>query len=871
MEKANRRYLILILALCGVLAFASVASAAVTNVRCIVWQGDPAKYHTAISTQAAQLKAVIDANATSAIYYKWIYGDGTQDATASTLSGSLRYNVTVNHTYTAAVGTPFTATLVVANDSGLATGVIQDTYLIKIEDAGSIDAKINIAIDKGLWWLYQQGGTHSYANYPQTFDGSPQMTWLQQSYVYTLATPTAAAVHAFGINGHKIKNNPNQDPYVEAVQKGMNYLIKGYNYYPDYAALRAYSISPPRAGEDPDGNSNGYGVQVYDWANDHAPYQIGGVMDAIMASGVAPGDLTGRDFTKIDGTVPKNWTYGELIQDMVDMNAWGQWDGSGCNGGICGSWWYNWNYSSPGDNSASQWPVIGMIPAQQPPWNATLQAWVKNYNANWLAYSMGCSGPSSAVTSCGYSFFSYNGVGGCAADSCLQTTPSGMVQMIFAGQTTADLKWTKGSKYIFDQWQRFTHGGSNYGPAMIYGWYSFAKAMRLSLPTPTTQAVKTSGASFDWYYGNPANDTCTNEANCEQGLAPRILEIQNEAGYWPAQLGNEPLDTAWMIITLKPALFAAAPIACFDYNPKATYSGDTVTFNPSCSGHSEAGKSIANLTKFEWDWNNDGNYDVSSTTPSIQTQAFNCASLPCTFPVTLRVTDDASPALTATAKQNVIITNPPHPPVADAGGPYMVSLCTNDSLALDGSKSFDPDEGLRQDGCTACAFDTITAYGWDLVPPLTGFADKTGKNVAISGGSGAGQVGSYFTAGAQQIGLRVTDNTALAFPGSGQPNLTDAKFAGVQVYAAGICNLVARAKSGKIQLTWSNTGAASYDVYRSTAGPNTGFVKIKSGLVNSYATYLDETVVNGTKYYYRVVDNTTGGGSNVANATASAR
>jgi len=444
-----------------------------------------------------------------------------------------------------------------------------------------------------------------------------------------------------------------------------------------------------------------------------------------------------------------------------------------------------------------------------------------------------------------------------------------MVQMIFDGQTTSDLKWDKGEKHIADRWRSFLHDGINYPPYSIYGWYSFAKAMRLSLPTATTQLAKTSGATFDWYYGDTTTTTCTTEANCEKGLATRILEIQNTDGGWPSQLGDRQLDTAWMIITLKPALFAAAPIACYDYNPKSTYSGDTVTFNPSCSGHSEAGKSIANLTKFEWDWNNDGTYEVSSTTPSIQTHPFTCGAPPCTFPVTLRVTDDANPALTATAKQNVTITNPPHPPVANAGGPYTVSLCANDLLMLDGSASFDPDQGTHQAGCSSCQIDTITAYGWDLVAPYTGFTDKSGSTVTINGGTGAGQIGSYFSsAGSKTVGLQVTDNTLLAFPGSQQPNLTDAKFGTVQVYAAvGTCNLAARAKSGKIQLTWKHTGAASYDIYRSTAGPNTGFVKIASSVVTTYSTYLDGTVVNGTKYYYRVVDNTTGAGFNVASAT----
>ncbi|MFA5904290.1 MAG: hypothetical protein WC836_10175, partial [Desulfobacula sp.] len=150
---------------------------------------------------------------------------------------------------------------------------------------------------------------------------------------------------------------------------------------------------------------------------------------------------------------------------------------------------------------------------------------------------------------------------------------------------------------------------------------------RLSLSTPTTQLVKSSNASFDWYYGNPANSTCTNETNCEKGLAQRILEIQNTTinsssyGSWSGNLTDLPLTTAWMIITLKPALFASSPIACFDYNPKSTYSGDPISFDPSCSGHSEPGKTLLNLTKFEWDWDNDGVFDETTSAPDGVTEA----------------------------------------------------------------------------------------------------------------------------------------------------------------------------------------------------------------------------------------------------------
>ncbi|NTU42599.1 MAG: hypothetical protein HGA78_06025, partial [Nitrospirales bacterium] len=358
MRKRGMLYFALVVGCLALSAAASVASAAVDKVICVPWQGDITKHHTALSGHAAQLKAVVKTTDTSTIYYKWVFGDGNESAVASA-TGARKYNLETTHTYTAANGTPFTAQLVVDEDAALATPVV-DSYLLKIEDDeavyddNSLDLRINISIDKGLWWLYKQGNNlGGYASYPHTYDGSANMTWLQTGYVYTLATPTASAVHAFGINSHKITGNPDEDPYVEAVQQGMNYLVKGYNYYTTYPALQAVSISPAsnHSGDNPDPNGNGYGIQVYDWGADHSPYQSGQIMDAIIASGALPSNLTGRDFTRTDGTIGHNWTYGELLQDMADMHAWGQCDGTGCNGGICGSWWYGWNYGTPGDNS----------------------------------------------------------------------------------------------------------------------------------------------------------------------------------------------------------------------------------------------------------------------------------------------------------------------------------------------------------------------------------------------------------------------------------------------------------------------------------------------------------------------------------------
>ena len=774
----------------------------------------------------ARLKGVIKTTNTSPVWYKWVFGDG-DETSVTELSGATKYNVEEDHTYTGAVGTPFTAQLMVDGVDNTMANAVSDNYLVKIEE-DNLDAQVNIAIDNGLWRLYKwitysDGTSGSYL----TFNSQPCAVWNEGSYYF--ASPTASVIQAFMINNHKETGDPGQDPYVEAVDWGMNWLLNGYYSSTGYPMLQAYSIATQHGSDNPDTNVNGKGIEVRDYG--YRPiYQGGMIMDAIIASGTPDAD-SGRDF---DGN-GANDTYRQVLQDMADMYAYGQCDSSNGAGSYYGGWRYSWDEWP--DNSACQWAAIGMIPAQKAPWSCTVPGWVKTYNNTWLDYSH------SIWTSGGIEYGGFGYTGPSYGDA---LTPSGMVQLDFIGAPTSDARWVRCERWLADNW------GSWVGTGNMYAHYAFAKAMRLANPAPV-ETFASNG--FNWYRGSGTTI----------GLAKQLVETQQADGQWGDFYTSASLPTAWGVIILKPVLFAAAPIACFTAAPNPTYEGRDITFNPSCSGHSETGKDIANLTLFEWDWDHDGVYDATSATPALQVHAFACASLPCTYPVTLRVTDDEG--LTATYGLDIRITNPPHPPEADAGGPYMVSLCGGDSLTLDGSGSFDPNEGQHEAGCGTCPNDTITAWDWDLTPPLTGFNDKSGKIVTLNSAT----IASYFSGGTHNIGLRVTDNTALAYPGSGDPNLTDADFATVRVYDGCICNLAARAKAltatiAKVQLTWTHTGAASYDIYRSTEGPNTGFVLIADNHVTTYATYLDEGVVTGTTYYYRVVSSD-GCGSNAASAT----
>lgn len=961
-----------------------MASAVVSKVICVPWQGDITKQHTALAGTPAKLTAVVKTTAAQTIYYRWVFGDGSQSgvSTATVLASGntpLQIALEVSHTYAGAVGTPFTAQLQVADSGatgspGVLNSPIADSYLLKIED-NTLDARINVAIDNGLWYIFKQGvkGT-GVSGSILTYDHQPYAYWINTGGFHpgVYAAPTASAIHAFQINGSKETGNFDEDPYAEYAALGLKFLIMGYrNGNPNSPVLRAMTLSLQH-GDNPDMNGNGIGIETYDSGVQNPIYQGGQVMDAIIASGT-PGRSSGRDFIG-NGHLA---TYGEIIQDMTDMFSWGQYDGAQTchaveigtedlsvfgvpqsitlemvntqcgNGGtfelslngvvlgsvpndpggsctcspplqtfvvnnaaalsagwnasaakivrvtytgggynanvrakldwgggnvkticvrsvapdcfsnylcdgynsaafdnsvslinvpvftnICanmGSWQYNWQCCN--DNSASQWAAIGMIPAQEPPWNAIVPDWVKSYDDAWLNESFYTSGAGSVWGHFGYTGPTPLGCPGYPCPASGATTPSGMVQLSFAGKTTADSRWMKSERWMAENWDT---GDDWFGGAKgnLYAMYAMAKAMRLAKPAPVVNFVTT---GFDWYRGNASH----------MGVAKALSDTIIANGYYNQTFWEgHPLATAWAVIILKPTLFTASPIACFTAHPNPAYSDLPIAFDPTCSGHSEPGKGIANIVKYEWDWNNDGTYEEMTSNPDVLSHSFHCAAVPCTFPVKLRVTDDVGS--TATFVMNINITDPPHPPVSRPKKEYWVSLCSGDTLALDGSDSFDPDEGQHQSGCAGCPNDTITAWEWDLNGAPFTYTDGTGEILDLGAG-----FGTFFpTAGSYDIGLRVTDNTAASYPASMQANLKDEAFSKVVVFAGVACDLTATGGCDSVHLAWSGSGAAEYRIYGSLTGPNSDFVELANAGVSTSA---DVAATLGQKRWFRVM------------------
>jgi len=804
----------------GLLASATLASAAVDRILCVPWQGDPNAPHTAISDQTVQLNAVLYGDATGGnVTYTWDFQDGTAPVSATVaVPANGIYNLQVTHTFaSAALNSTF--------DTELSADGKSDTYKIIIAPDGN-DSKTNIAIDKALWYLHKE--------MVRTTAGSPVVPagyWNDYgSGGYFLVGRSGASIWAFEVQGHllSLETNPLapvESPYVEDVQRGINYIL---------SRTYAQTLSVQTHGN-PDTNGNGYGLVSY-YDSGHTNYELGLAMGAISGSGTPNATAATGQATYVFGR-----TYRDIVQDMTDWYSWSQIDGttfpiSGARGG----WYYTaFNNSAGGgtygDNSASQWAYIGLEAAQSNFGIAT-PAWVKTQLAGYLHAQLGYGNRGWVSYRADYTYSGYASV---------VLTGGALAGMKLVGETIYDAQNGAGS-YATDLTNAKVFLGTNwlgqadrwtenwYGHRAYYTMYAVMKGLRLH----GLDALPGTPGTTDWY-------------NDYVGV---MLPDQKADGHWRGtgwmdSYIVDDIGTAFGVLILTPSVFSPPPVACFNAQPNPGYLDIPISFNPACTYHSDSTKSIV---LYEWDFNNDGVYDASSTTPDVQTHTWDDATYDLgTFPVTLRVTDDSDDPVKDTYTVNINLTLPPHPPVADANGPYMASFCANDTLTLNGSGSYDIDEGTSESG--SAPFDTITAWNWDLDGSPWNYTNTSGETTTLD----AAAMATYFTPGvSKSIGLKVTDNTALAYPNSQQPNLTGEDFGAVTVYPGCICTLNARAKAGKVQLTWANTGAANYDIYRSTTGPNSGFVKIADNVVTTYATYLDGTVVGGTPYWYRVVAST---------------
>ncbi|MDD5705829.1 MAG: PKD domain-containing protein [Kiritimatiellae bacterium] len=651
----------------------SVATNLAPHVICVPLHGNPDSPHLVYTGKVVTLKGIVrDAGA---LTYSWDYGDGVTSAVAAVTD---KYAIQATHAYSGPVDRPYIARLTVWDANGLSGS---DEYRLIVRP-DSQATRADIAADEGLWWLHKnQNRENGYWNNPT--EGN------------TGYRPSAAAgaVQALLTNGHRPEGDPTEDPYVETVNRGFDYL---------FSILQTRAMSAQPAG-DPDTNGNGIGLEVN---TTHRGYQQGMTIDTIASTQ----DMLGMARTGIAGV--KHAFYFDIVTDMLDALYYGQCDPSAADRG---GWRYDWN-AGTSDNSISQWGAVAMLAADN---NFGIKApsWVREENVRWLAYSF-VSG--AYVYRPGENFPWGETVWHA-------TQPSALIQMAINNIYVTNATWRTAETTIADNWNSVYGSAANKN---YYALYALTKAMRLARPRPVTYLENT---FLDWY-----NDA-------DYGVQQKVTAHQEAGGYWSAWYRdngsalNTDLSTAWAVLMLTPTLFSQAPVPVITA-PNVWGFGVPMQVNAGQSFHIDAARTIV---KYEWDFDDDGVYDLETDDPNDPAAVWTypdpnpgvSGDTPEQHTIRLRVTDDNTPAQTALTTFTTTLAEPPHKPYAEAGGPY--SCYIGETVTVSGAGSYDIDPS-----------DLITLYEWDFD------LDETPDT------AGAGPVTNLYcgSAGERIVALRVWDN-----------------------------------------------------------------------------------------------------------------
>ena len=192
-------------------------------------------------------------------------------------------------------------------------------------------AQSEAAIDDGLWYLHTQMARSNE-------NGVASGYWEGGAWDVGV---TGKSLLAFEIQDHRADGDAARDPYVETVQRGLNYLLSG---------MRQQPLTTQPAG-DPDSNGNGFGLYVFSDPGE-AMYEDGIATMAVAASVKDSGQQV-----QVGGEGVKGRTFAEIGQDMADFLVWAQVDSP--NEFHRGGWRY-YPESRDADMSVTQWPVLAL-------------------------------------------------------------------------------------------------------------------------------------------------------------------------------------------------------------------------------------------------------------------------------------------------------------------------------------------------------------------------------------------------------------------------------------------------------------------------------------------------------------------------------
>jgi len=678
---------------------------------CVPWQpSNPSMPHYTYQGAVVTLKGIARGGPTE---YRWDFGDGGGTAWTAV---SDPYNLGVQHAYTGVVGQLYIATLYARDGAG---NEAQDSYRVEIHESSDLslpdhlDVRINMSIDEGLWWLHKN---MIRGDYPAGSPGYGQPYGYWDPSYYPVGS-VCTGVDAFQLHGSKANMDYDRDPYVETVQRGLNYLL--HNTY-------GFHIGPQPAG-DPDVNGNGIGL-VANQSPDPADYRqtyLGGICMVALASSGAPNRVASLGRDHVYGR-----TYAAIVQDMVDFWSWGQVDGGPGRGG----WRYYANFSDS-DMSTAQWPPLGMLAAEN-----NMAAIVPQFVRDELLLFLDAT--QNTALNNDHGAFGYEPY---TAWYNVTKSAAGIICHQFLGTPLTDPKVLGAIGFIYRHWN---DTGTSWDHTQLhgnsYGMYGVMKAFRL--PEPDITAVMEydynagiqTGNSFDWYY--------TPSGQSQQGLASYTVATQQADGSWDDTVGSNQVQdafaTGWRILVLLKGVTIIPPeaVVC-DCDEQEYNLNQDIHLDASCSYHPDLTRSIVS---YEWDFDYDGVFVADAAGVEASLPGGYPATGP--YPVALRVTDD-NPGYLGGPQSDVYVCvinvhEPPHCPHAFAGGPYIGWI--NEPLILDASASWDPD-------------NEIVLYEWDLDNDGLYGAEDNDCFGEPSDALGVNPAWTWYTPYFGVIGLRVTD------------------------------------------------------------------------------------------------------------------
>ena len=498
---------------------------------------NPTVKHQAISGHPITLKGAVD-EATHALgataTWSWDPKDGSAPYTGDFSTVANHWSVWAEHTFTNPVGDVINTTLTVDNGTDAA---VTKVFSI-IMRADSVPTRANAAIAEALWYMHRH--QRRFLGDEVAVEGQAESTFPMGSWSYTnfggelTVSVQGATLNAFEANGHR-RNGDAANPYTETVARGMNYLFARLG--TDALTIQTFgSLDANPRSDDPDTNGNGLGISLDGRSlggiggNGDEPYQLGMVIDAIVASGT-PGALATTGPADVIGR-----SYADIVQDMVDWYAWAQSDNPSHGGWQYGA--FN-NTGGSQDNSASGWAATGLTAAEDL-FGSTIPDWLKTRNQNGLEFTDNESDVSDSLSN-GDGVHGYNNTGPIFGP--YGTTGAAMVQMSMnsiAATTSAapDERWVRTENFFR---RNFDNGAGQYPFKLYYyGMFNFTKAMRTAKPGPVTIIGTHVGVADD---AGKRHRLWTQLRL--RGRWSSTARLVQPPGIWHSRSGNELSDDNW--------------------------------------------------------------------------------------------------------------------------------------------------------------------------------------------------------------------------------------------------------------------------------------------------------------------------------------